>query len=214
MGGEKRRRPSIFDMIERYMERMDEEMSRFFPFEKGILPSRRSFDIDEFLRDPFEEIMRRFEEEIPEELRSYIREEDTPEGKVRKYGPFIYGFTYTIEPGKEPEIKEFGNIRPGYRRIETFPEGEREPLVDVMELKDAYEVIVELPGVEKGEIKLDATDDSLEIKTTGERKFYKKVDFDKEINPDSAKATYKNGVLSVKVEKKEKEKKKKTISLE
>lgn len=211
----KRRRPSIFDMIEKYMERMFDEVKGFsMPF--GEEPrGRRRRDIDEWLRDPFEEMMKKFEESTPEELKDFITEEETPEGKVRKYGPFIYGFSYTMEPGKEPEIKEFGNIRPGYRRIEPSPRGEREPLIDVMEQKDGYEVVAEMPGVEKEDLKLHAAEKSLEIKAMGEKKYYKEVPFDVAIIPESAKATYKNGVLSVKVKKKEEEKKKKTpISLD
>ncbi|MHC1635781.1 MAG: archaeal heat shock protein Hsp20 [Candidatus Methanospirareceae archaeon] len=208
--GKEKRRPSIFDIIERYMERMFEEMRRFpmlTPFEEEFRERRKFRDIDDWLRESFEEMMKRFEEGIPEEFKEFVTEEETPEGKIRRYGPFIYGFSYTLEPGKPPEIKEFGNIRPTYRRIEPFPRGEREPLVDVIEQKDHYEVVAEMPGVEKEDIKLHATENSLEIKTVGKKKFYKEITFDCAVKPETAKATYKNGVLSVKINKKEEEKK-------
>ena len=210
---EKRRRPSIFDLMERYMERMFEEMRGLpLPFEEEFRRRRReSLDIEDWFKDPFEDLMERLEEELPEEFRNFVTEEETPRGKVRRYGPFIYGFTFTKEPGKEPEIKEFGNIRPSFRRIEPFPE--REPLVDLVEQKDSYEVVAELPGVEKKDIKLHATENSLEIRTENERKYYKEVNFDVPVDPESAKATYKNGVLSVKIKKKEGGEKT-TISLE
>ncbi|GAH64265.1 unnamed protein product, partial [marine sediment metagenome] len=84
------------------------------PFEEQISRRLRKEpqDIEEWLRDPFEEMTKRLEEELPEEFKDFVTEEETPEGKVKRYGPFIYGFSYTKEPGKEPEIKEFGNIRP------------------------------------------------------------------------------------------------------
>lgn len=213
---EKRKRPSIFDMIEEYMERLSEEMRRFpVPFERESLKGRKELgDLGDWFKDPFEEMTRKLEEEIPEEFKAFVKEEETPEGKIKRYGPFIYGFSYTKEPGKEPEIKEFGNIKPSYRRIEPSPGGEREPLMDVIEQKDSYEVVAELPGVEKEDIKLHTTEDSLGIKTEGDRKFYKEVPFDSPIKSESAKATYKNGVLSVKVTKKEGEKKKTTISVD
>jgi len=216
---ERRRRPSIFDLMEKYMEQMLDEarrVPRAQPFEEESARRRRKEpeDVEDWLRDPFEDMTRRLEEELPEEYKDFVTEEETPEGKVRRYGPFIYGFSYTKEPGKEPEIKEFGNIKPSYRRIEPVPGGEREPLIDVMEQKNSYEVVAELPGVEKKDIKLHATEDSLEIRTENEKKFSKEIPFDMPVKPETAKATYKNGVLSVKIIKKEGEKKKTTISLD
>jgi HSP20 family protein len=203
---EKRKRPSIFDLVEWYMERVLDEMGKLpAPSEEELsrMMRRGPQDFDEWLRDPFEEMMRELEEEMPEESK-----------EMKRYGPFIYGFSYTKEPGKEPEIKEFGNIKPSYRKLEPFPGGEREPLTDVIDLKDAYEVVVELPGVEKDGLRLHATDDSLEIKTEGGIKFFKEVLFEMPVKPETAKATYKNGVLSVWLKKKENEKKRTAIPLE
>lgn len=212
---ERRKRPSIFDLMEKYIERMFEETRRLpQPFEEEFARRQRREpeDIEKWLRDPFEDMTKRLEEELPEEFRDFVTEEETPKGKVRRYGPFIYGFSYTKEPGKEPEIKEFGNIKPSYRRIEPVPRGEREPLTDVIEQKDSYEVVAELPGVEKRDIKLHATEGSLEIRTENEKKFFKEISFDMRVKPETAKATYKNGVLSVRITKKED--KKTTIPLE
>jgi HSP20 family protein len=61
---------------------------------------------------------------------------------------------------------------------------------------------------------LHATEDSLEIRTENEKRFYKEIPFDMSVKPETAKATHKNGVLSVRITKKEGEKKKTTISLE
>ena len=214
---EKRKRPSIFDFMEKYMEQIAEEARRVsLPFEDDFSRRQRREpeDIEEWLRDPLEEMTRRLEEELPAELKDFVTEEETPAGKVKRYGPFIYGFSYTKEPGKEPEIKEFGNVRPTYKRIEPVPGGEREPLIDVIEQKDSYEVVAELPGVAKKDIKLHATEDSLEIRTVNDRRFFKEIPFSVPVKQESAKATYKNGVLSVMIAKNEVEKKKTTISLE
>jgi HSP20 family protein len=164
---------------------------------------------------PVEEMLTRLEEEMPEALRDFVTEEETPEGKARIYGPFIYGLSYTKEPGKEPEIKEFGNIKPSHERIAPAPKCECEPLIDVIDYKDTYEVVVELPDVEKNDIKLDVTEESLDIKTGDGRRFSKEIPFDMPVTPATAKATYKNGVLCVTIKKEKGEKKKKTaISLE
>jgi HSP20 family protein len=214
---ERRKKPSIFDLLEGYIERMTEEMKRMpLPFEEELSRRMRRApeDIEEWLKDPFEEMLARIEEEMPEELTDFVTEEETPEGKVRRYGPFIYGLSYTKEPGKDPEIKEFGNIKPSYRRIVPAPGGEREPLIDVIDRKDAYEVVVELPGVEKKDIKLHATEDTLDIKAGNGRKFSKEILFDMPVKPETAKATYKNGVLCVTIKRKNEQKEKTAISLE
>jgi len=218
---EKRKRPSIFDLLEWYMERIFEEMKRqpaLSKEESSGMTKREPQDMEGWLGDPFEEMARKLEEELPEELKGFITEEKTPGRKIKRYGPFIYGFSYTKEPGKEPEIKEFGNIKASYKGIEPFPNGEREPLVDVIDQEDAYEVVAELPGVEKKDIKLHATDDVLEIKTENERRFFKEVPFKTPVKPETAMARYKNGVLSVRIQKNkkeyEKEKEKTAIPLE
>ncbi len=200
---EKRKRPSIFDLVEWYMERALAEMGKLpAPTEEELsrMLSKEPQDFDEWLQDPLEEMLRKLEEEMPE--------------AAKRYGPFIYGFSYTKEPGKEPEIKEFGNIKPSHKKLEPFPDGEREPLIDVIDQKDAYEVVAELPGVEKEDLGLHATENSLEIKTENGRRFFKEVLFETPIKPETAKATYKNGVLSVRLKKKENEKKRTTIPLE
>ena len=61
---------------------------------------------------------------------------------------------------------------------------------------------------------MHAIEDSLEIKTESEKRFYKEIPFDMSVKPETAKATYKNGVLSVRITKLEGEKKKTTLSLE
>jgi len=182
--------PSIFDIFESF--------TKGFPFER-----KERFE-DDWFKEPFESMIQRFEESMPSEFNELVREEKTPSGVSRRYGPFVYGFSYTAEPGKEPIFREFGNIKPSHRGIE--PSEGREPLVDVMSEKDKFKVFVELPGVEKEKVKLDVADDSVEIKTDDEKKFYKMIYLDSTIDPDSAKASYKNGILTLELDKKEKRK--------
>jgi HSP20 family protein len=133
-----KRYPSIFDIFEN--------------FAKGLPFERREKSEEDWFKEPFEEMIKRFETSMPEEFSEFVREEETPTGVARRYGPFVYGFTYTAQPGKEPVFQEFGNIKPSHRGIE--PSGGREPLVDVMDEKDRYKIYAELPGVDKEKIKL------------------------------------------------------------
>lgn len=185
-----KRYPSIFDIFESF--------AKGFPFE------RKEKAEDDWFREPFEEMIKRFDESMPPEFKDLVREERGPSGISRRYGPFVYGFSYTAEPGKEPVFREFGNIHPSHRGIE--PSEGREPLVDVMDEKDRYKIFVELPGVDKEKVKLDVADDSVEIKTEDEKKFYKMIYLDSPVDADSAKAAYKNGVLTLELEKREKRK--------
>lgn len=180
-----KRRPSIFDAFE--------NLTKGFPFGR---------DIEDWFQEPFEEMIKRFEETEPLEFKEYVKEEKTPTGVVRRYGPFVYGFSYTAEPGKEPVFQEFGNIKPSYRGIE--PSLGREPLVDVMDEKDRFKIFVELPGVDKEKVKLDVAEDSVEVKTEDDKKFYKMINLGSAVNPDTSRASYKNGVLTLELEKKEK----------
>jgi len=184
-----RRKPSIFDAFGDF-------------FGKGFPFSGREGEEDWF-NASFEDMIRRMEQSMPEEMRGYVTEEKTPQGNIRRYGPFVYGFSYSAEPGKDPQFQEFGNIRPTPRGIQPAPEG-REPLVDVMEEGEKYRIFVELPGVEKENLKLDAADNSVQVRTTDEKKFYKMIELEQAINPDSTKASYKNGVLTIEVNKADK----------
>ncbi len=103
--------------------------------------------------------------------------------------------------------------------------GWREPLTDMWEDDDSIIVTAELPGVDKDEIKLNITENALELKVEKKREkksesgksrriertysgFYRYIELPSEIIPEKAKATYKNGVLEVRIPKSEKSKKK------
>ena len=166
------RKPSIFDIFE--------------DFNRGFFRG----DIEDLFEKPFEDMIKRFEEPVPAEFKDLVKEEKTPTGVIRRYGPFVYGFTYTAESGKKPVFQEFGNVRPSSRGI--LPSSGREPIVDVMDEKDRYKLFVELPGVDKENVKLDVAEDNVEIKTEDDKKFYKTIYLDSTIDPDSSKASFKN----------------------
>lgn len=74
----------------------------------------------------------------------------------------------------------------------------RKPLIDVLEAEETLHVIAEIPGIEKENIKLNATDLILDIETiNGSPKYSERVELPVKVDPLSARATYKNGVLEV-----------------
>jgi HSP20 family protein len=59
-----------------------------------------------------------------------------------------------------------------------------------------------VPGVTKEDITLNATEDRLTISVdTPKRKYYKEVALPEKVDPKTAKASYKNGVLEVTLDK-------------
>lgn len=162
--------------------------------------------IDEMIRE-MEEFMRREFEDFSRNMpKNLIRERTLPDGsKIREWGPFIYGYSVTIGPDGKPQIREFGNVRPEAKlgRPKVDIREEREPLIDIMETKEDIKVIAELPGVEKEDIKLYGTENTLTISVdTPVRKYYKKVELPSRVDTKKTKASYKNGVLEVTLKKK------------
>jgi len=157
------------------------------------------FDIDRIFEDLMR-FMREFERRFYEEMREFKPEK--PGRFERIEGPYVYGFSITIGPDGKPIIQEFGNVR----KVRGKPSivEEREPLVDVFESENEVSVVAELPGVEKDKIDVKVTEDgkTLIINASNEkRKYYKEIELPARVDPSSAKASYKNGVLEVKLKK-------------
>jgi len=155
-------------------------------------------DIDEMFREMekmMDEELKTFAQRVPKE---YVKERQLPDGStVKELGPFVYGYSMKIGSDGKPEIQEFGNIKKGLKGTPQVRE-EREPLVDIVETNDDIHVVVELPGVEKSDIKLHGTEDSLEIAVDSPQyKYYKEAQLPSKVRVKDATSTYKNGVLEV-----------------
>ena len=82
---------------------------------------------------------------------------------------------------------------------------EREPLANVVISDKEVKVVVEMPGIDKKDIKVNAYDNSVEIFTadTSERKYRRIIELPRETDANSiTKATYKNGMLEITFNKK------------
>jgi HSP20 family protein len=158
------------------------------------MPKRKPFTFDSIWDfDDMDEMMERFRM-----IDRFMNEALKQLGE--KQGPIFYGFSISVRTDGKPTVNEFGNVKPGLKGPELTEE--IEPLVDVVDGKDSVTVFAELPGVEKREIGLSATESSLTISVPSDkRRYYKQVDLPSKVNPDSARATYKNGVLEVCLEK-------------
>ena len=164
----------------------------------------------------------------PEEL---VREYETEEGvKVREVGPIVYGYSMTIGPDGRPQVREFGNLRSlgeidsNVKKIgqntgkSSQLSAEREPLVDINTTDSEVRVVVEMPGIRKEDIKVNAYDSQLEIATSkdAQRKYHKNIELPEQAEIETARSIYNNGVLEVtfNVKKKEAKPKGKEIKIE
>ena len=163
---------------------------------KDKVDEEEYIDEDDELLDALEEEFENIASTFEEIRKRIIKETIDTEGS-----PFVYGFSMRIGPDGKPNIEEFGNI-PGIISGEASFPSEREPLTDVIEGAKEISIILELPGVEKNDIDLKTTEVFLEINVeTPDRSYHKKLTFPCKVKPETAKASYKNGVLEVRVER-------------
>ncbi|MBN3037123.1 MAG: Hsp20/alpha crystallin family protein [Candidatus Diapherotrites archaeon] len=161
-------------------------------------------------RNPFFDLFSEFDrmdEMMDQMMRKAFDDMDLAKAKNK---PLVYGFSVKVGPDGKPNIQEFGNMQPTQERVQV--RNEREPLVDVIDKNSEIDVLAELPGVEKEDIDVKATEDSLTIQVPN--KFRKEIALNEKIKKDSVKARYKNGVLTVTVQKKEPKKDSKKVRVE
>ena len=114
-------------------------------------------------------------------------------------------FTFRLTP-EGIQTKGFETVKRRVKESSVMVE-EREPLVEVVGEKNHIIVMVDVPGVPKEAIEINATESMLTISAeTSTRKYYKEVDLPAKVNPEKARATYNNGVLEVRLEKVERPK--------
>lgn len=114
----------------------------------------------------------------------------------------VYGFTVKVGGlGGKVKVEPFGNVRKG-KGGETVIDEVREPLVDVFEEEDHTLVVAEMPGIEDKDIKVELSDDILEISGEDKGKNYHKEIFLKtSFTEDKMSYSYKNGILEIRLKK-------------
>ena len=142
------------------------------------------------LRDMLDEIDRYFEgfeKEIEETVKNSILSTD------HRIRPFIAGFSFNMDPKGKPSVQVFG----------TSPvsgDGFRSPISEqlVDEKNDSLRVILEMPGVEKEDIKVEATEESAVITAErGDHHYRADLGLKAPVRPESGSAEYKNGMLEI-----------------
>ena len=111
---------------------------------------------------------------------------DGKQGVFRE--PFIYGFTARAREarGETP--------RPAVENPEVVT---RDPLVDVILTESAIYLTADMPGITADDVRVGLEGGRLLLQGEGERRYYSSVDLPADVDPDTLKHTFKNGVLDI-----------------
>ncbi len=149
------------------------------------------------------------EEDLWEEMNNMKRQMDRLFSRMRGLSPMVR------TPSRERDVQDY-----------------RDTWVDMRENNDEYIIAIELPGVNKEDIEVNLTGNFLEIKAQKKQEkkkedrekgiygfarsyagFYKAIDLPPNADTKSIDANYKEGILKIKVPKKEKTKSKNRIEI-
>jgi HSP20 family protein len=155
----------------------------------------------------------RFFEQIDRELdREFSEAEDMLNRVFRTVGesgatasetlPYYYGYQITIGPEGKPHIREFGNVRPSTKGL-VEQSTTRQPLVDtsINEKENVIIITAEMPGITKEYAKVTIYEGLVTIHAEkGNKKYHTELPVNKELDADSTKASYINGILELRIQ--------------
>lgn len=116
--------------------------------------------------------------------------------------PYFYGYQITVGTDGKPHIREFGNVRPSQKGLIEQNEV-RQPLVDtsINEKENTMIITAEMPGITKEDVKVTMEEGLVKIHAEkGNKKYHTELPVDKELDEDTTKASYINGVLELRIQ--------------
>jgi HSP20 family protein len=126
--------------------------------------------------------------------KSFENSENIPSRRNR-----FRGFSVKIGPNGTPRVREYNDRDSSQTETE---DDDQEPLVDFIDEGKILIILAAIPGVNKDEIELRVTESSLTVSVDAESlEWYDEFELPTKVKPKSAHASYKNGVLEVKLEK-------------
>jgi HSP20 family protein len=158
-----------------------------------------------FGRRLFEDVDREFSEAEEMLNRMFRTIREMKPSDITGAFPYYYGYQITVGPDGKPHVREFGNIRPSARGL-VEQSGVREPLVDTaLDVKEnTLTITAEMPGITKQDIRVNISEDHVSIRAEkGEKKYHTDIPVNVALDDTSAKATYANGILELKIKLKE-----------
>ncbi len=136
--------------------------------------------------DELEDYFESLERDIQEALKRGLEPMDF--GK-----PFVAGFSFNLGPEGKPSLQVFGDSP---TRHDGFRAPINEQVVD--EKNGILRILLEMPGVEKEDIKVESTEDTAQITAeNADKKYRAELELKVPVKPESGKAEYKNGMLEI-----------------
>lgn len=117
-------------------------------------------------------------------------------GKGKTY---VWGYTSFTGPDGKTQERQYSNL-PGYQdQPQQLDSGkEDKPYHDVLDEGETLKVIVDLPGLEKDQIRVTANGDKIRVKAeSAERKYDTEIGVPANVQDKPEKAEYRNGVLEI-----------------
>ena len=156
-------------------------------------------------RDPFRDIFGIPDIDKEFERMQRLMDEMMTRGFSRQdKDPFVYGFSVRTGPNGKPKIQEFGNAKDYFlHKQDESEKSEWTPLTDVQEVDDKVMVTIDIPGVEKEDIDIEVKDSKMVLNVDGKRRYKTTIDLPCMVDVNDSEASYNNGVLEVKLKKKQ-----------
>jgi HSP20 family molecular chaperone IbpA len=156
-------------------------------------------------------------ERIPTQLMEQNLQATANMRKIKQHRavpPIVYGYSISVNTldGK-PIVKQFGNVvRPSSpsttkgNNNQPIIMDERKPLTDITYSKDTFKVTAEMPGIAKDHIKTRIHKNQLEISANRDarKKYYQRIGLPQDVNTDTLKSNYVNGIFEIEFGKKQK----------
>ena len=142
------------------------------------------------LRDMLDELdsyFESFQRDMQEAVKNSIL------GVEKSVSPFIAGFSFNLGPEGKPSVQVFGNSP-------IAGDGFRAPINEQMvdEKTGTLRILLEMPGVEKQDINVEATEESAVVTAENDGHRYRaELGLKAHVRPESGKAEYKNGILEI-----------------
>lgn len=125
---------------------------------------------------------------------------------VGEFSSFVYGYSMKVELDDKPHVSSKSSkkrkVVSKYNRPQIT--SEREPLAEINIYDKEVKVILEIPGVSKEHIKIQAYKNSVEVFSDHPQRKYQVIDIPRVADIKTIRSTYKNGVLEIVFKKKEK----------
>jgi HSP20 family protein len=142
------------------------------------------------LRDMLDELDKYFEE-FEKDVQDVVR--NSISAVHSQTEPYVAGFSFRLGPEGRPNVQFFGDSP-------LHHDGFRSPMSEQIldEKNGLLRLVLDMPGVEKSDINVEATEDSAVVTAErGPRKYKADIDLKAQVKPDGGKAEYKNGVLEI-----------------